>query len=149
MNTGDIRTSIAQMESELTVSRKKLDEKFEKLKGDFQELQKFIVKKNEQIATLENQKKELLSLLDQAFAIIDAPSQAKLHESLCNVETEVEALIAIAKSKDGTAGRETPAGKSAAPKSVPADGAKAQPEEDVKKWAKDLLKGLGETAGRA
>ena len=147
MNTGEFQTSISQMESDLKTSRKKLDEKFETLKSDFQELQKCIVEKNEQIAELKNQKKDLLSLLDQAFAIIDDPSQAKLLEGLHDVESEVKTLIAIAKSEQQTTVDSLPADGAASIKPTTTEGDKADPGEQAKKWAKDVLKGVGEVAG--
>ena len=43
MNTGEFKSSINQMESELTSSKKKLHEKFEKLKSDFKELTRTLI----------------------------------------------------------------------------------------------------------
>jgi hypothetical protein len=134
MNTGEFQTSISQMESALSAARKKLYDKFEKLKSDFKELQKCIAEKNQQIDELKAQKKDLISLLDQAFAIIDDPSQAKLLEDLCTVETEVKTLIGLAKSDE-------PASKTAS-----AAGGKDDPGEQAKNWAKDVLKGVGAVA---
>lgn len=139
MNTGEFKTSISQMESELSASRKKLYDKIEKLKADFKDLQQCIAEKNEQIAALQAQKKDLISLLDQTFAIIDDPSQAKLLEDLCTVETEVKTLIGLAKTDE-------PSAKAPA---MPAAGGKDDPGEQAKKWAKDVLKGVGEVASRS
>lgn len=139
MNTGEFKSSISQMESDLSASRKKLYDKIEKLKADFKELQQCIAEKNNQIAALQAQKKDLISLLDQAFAIIDDPSQAKLLEDLCAVETEVKSLIGLAKDDE-------PSTKAA---DKPAAGGKDDPGEQAKKWAKDVLKGVGEVAGRS
>ena len=137
MNTGEFKTSINQMESDLAASRKKLYDKFEKLKSDFQELQACIADKNQQIAELTAQKKDLISLLDQAFAIIDDPSQGQLLEDLCKVETEVKTLIGLARADQPSA------------KAASASGGKDEPGEQAKKWAKDVLKGVGEVAGRS
>jgi uncharacterized coiled-coil DUF342 family protein len=136
MNTGEFKTSISEMANDLTSSRKKLHDKVAKLKSDFKELQKCIVEKNEQIAELKNQRKDLISLLDQAFAIIDDPSQNKLFDDLSTVEGEVKALIGIAKAEERA-------------EKSPADAAvKNEPGEQAKKWAKDVLKGVGDAAGR-
>jgi hypothetical protein len=139
MNTGEFKSSISQIESELSASRKQLYDKIEKLKADFKELQKCIAEKNEQIAALQAQKKDLISLLDQAFAIIDDPSQTKLLDDLCTVETEVKTLIGLAKADE-------PPAKVA---DKPAASAKDDPGEQAKKWAKDVLKGVGEVASRS
>lgn len=149
MNTGEFQASITQMERELTSSRKKLYDKFEKLKSDFEELQKCIVEKNEQIAELKEQKRDMISLLDQAFAIIDDPSQGRLLDSLCSVESEVKTLIGIAKSDE-----QKPAGVPSVDKVDPAKPAaagagKADPGDDAKKWAMNILKGIGEAAETA
>jgi uncharacterized coiled-coil DUF342 family protein len=136
MNTGEFKASISQMASDLTSSRKQLHEKLAKLKSDFKELQKCIVEKNEQIAQLKNQRNDLISLLDQAFAIIDDPSQNKLFDDLSTVEGEVKALIGIAKAEERA--EKSPAGAAV----------KNEPGEQAKKWAKDVLKGVGDAAGR-
>lgn len=146
MNAGEFRSSINQLESDLTNSRKKLHEKFEKLKSDFEELQQCIVEKNEQIAVLKDQKKDLLSLLDQAFAIIDDPSEGRLLEDLRDVESEVRTLIGIAKCDQPSAAEEKPADGGASIKLTKSEPGKAEPGEQAKKWAKAVLKGVGETA---
>jgi len=55
MNTSDFKSSINQLESELTSSREKLHQEFKKLQSDVKSLQASLVKKNEQIAGLKNQ----------------------------------------------------------------------------------------------
>ena len=156
MNTGEFKSSINQMESELTSSRKKLHDKFEKLKSDFKELQECIASKNEQIAALKSQRNDLIGLLDQAFAIIDDPSQAKLLDDLDKVESDVEALIGMAKSGEPSSAGGDPAngaeangadradGDAAAKPSKAEDG-KPEPGDQAKKWARDVLKGVGVT----
>jgi hypothetical protein len=156
MNTGEFKSSINQMESELTSSRKKLHDKFEKLKSDFKELQDCIARKDEQIAALKSQRNDLIGLLDQAFAIIDDPSQAKLLDDLDKVESDVEALIGMAKTGEPSsagggaangangAGANGAEGAGAAKPSKDGDG-KPEPGDQAKKWARDVLKGVGGT----
>ena len=144
MNTGEFKTSISQMERDLIASRKKLSEKFEKLKSDFEILQKCIVEKNEQIAELKIQKKDLISLLDQAFAIIDDPSQAKLLENLCSVESEVKTLIGIARSEEQKAADSHSVDKADSIKPTTTEAGNADSGDEAKKWAMNILKGIGE-----
>lgn len=142
--TGEFRVSINQLESELTNSRKELEKKFHKLKIDFQKIQKYIVEKNQLIADLKEQRKDLLSLLDQTFAIIDDPSQIKLIDDLRDIEAEVATLMGIAKSNEQTAA-DSGSGDGSAPRTATKnEGSKAEPGEQIKEWAKDVLKGIGE-----
>jgi len=145
MNTGEFKSSINQMESDLTSSRKRLHDKFEKLKSDFKELQDCIAKKNEQIAALKSQRNDLIGLLDQAFAIIDDPSQAKLLDDLDKVESDVKALIGMARTEEPTSVGGAGANEAGPAKPSKAGDGKPEPGDQAKKWARDVLKGVGET----
>jgi hypothetical protein len=148
MNTGEFKTSISQMASDLTSSRKQLHDKFAKLKSDFKELQKCIIERNEEIADLKNQKKDLISLLDQAFAIIDDPSQAKLLDDLSTVETDVKTLIGMANAGEPLAGGSHRVDGPASATPPATNGSSGEPGDQAKKWAREMLKGVGEVAGR-
>jgi chromosome segregation ATPase len=142
MNTSEFKTSINQLESELTTSREKLRDQFKELKSEIKDLQQCIVEKNEQIAALKAQKKDLISLLDQAFAIIDDPSHTKLLEDLTDVRTDVQALLKIGKSEDREAAADAPTNGAAPATPANSEARKGDPGDSAKKWAKDILKGV-------
>ncbi len=70
-------------------------------------------------------------------------------EGLHDLESEVKTLIGIAKFKEQTTVDSLPADGAASIKPTTTEGDKADPGEQAKKWAKDVLKGVGEVAGAA
>lgn len=143
MNTSDFESSINQLESELTSSREKLHKEFKKLQSDVKSLQASLVEKNEQIAALKNQKNELIGFLDQAFAILDDPSHKKLVDDLCAVGTEVQMLLDIAKCDGSEINDKAPANGAASSEPKKSESGKSVPDEQTKKLAERIMKGVG------
>jgi len=145
MTTSDFKASLDQIGSNITASRKKLHDEVQMLNSEFKDLQQSIVEKYEQIEALKNQQKDLISLLDQAVAIIDDPSHAKLLEDLCAARTEATTALDINNSKDLIAADHAPTDEIVSTTSPKSDTSKADSGDDAKKWANDILQRVGST----